>query len=51
MGGYAAYVWSAFGLTVAVLLFNVVTARRRLRTALQEVALKAAREAHRRSRS
>jgi heme exporter protein CcmD len=51
MGGYAAYVWSAFGLTVTVLVFNVVTARRRLRAALQEAALKQAREAHRRNRS
>lgn len=27
MGGYAAYVWSAVGLTLAVLILNVVTAR------------------------
>jgi heme exporter protein D len=28
MGGYAAYVWSAFGITAAVMLANVVMARR-----------------------
>jgi len=28
MGGYAAYVWSSVGLTVAVLIINVITARR-----------------------
>ena len=28
MGGYAAFVWSSFGLAVAVLLWNVLSARR-----------------------
>ena len=28
MGGYAGYVWGAFGLTTVVLLLNVVLARR-----------------------
>jgi len=28
MGGYAGYVWPAFGLTVAVLAFNIWSARR-----------------------
>ena len=30
MGGYGAYVWSAFGLTLAVLGFNVLAARKHL---------------------
>ncbi|MDJ0956644.1 MAG: heme exporter protein CcmD [Arenicellales bacterium] len=29
MGGYAAYVWSAYGLSVAVLVLNVIAARKR----------------------
>jgi heme exporter protein D len=28
MGGYAAYVWSAYGITLAVLLLNIWSARR-----------------------
>ena len=28
MGGYAAFVWSSFGLAAAVLFWNVVSARR-----------------------
>ena len=28
MGGYAAFVWPSFGLAAAVLLWNVVSARR-----------------------
>ena len=30
MGGYAAYVWSAYGITLAVILINVWAARRLL---------------------
>ena len=29
MGGYAAYVWSAYGLSVVVLALNVIAARKR----------------------
>lgn len=29
MGGYAAFVWPAFGVTAAVMIANVVAARRR----------------------
>jgi len=29
MGGYATYVWTAYGLTAVVLLLNWVSARRR----------------------
>jgi heme exporter protein CcmD len=28
MGGYGAYVWPCFGLVVAVLIWNVIAARR-----------------------
>lgn len=28
MGGYAPYVWSAYGITLAVILLNIWTARR-----------------------
>ena len=28
MGGYAAYVWSCFGLAAAVLAWNIMSARR-----------------------
>lgn len=34
MGGYAAFVWPAFGITTAVLVLNVVTARRHDRKVL-----------------
>lgn len=29
MGGYGAYVWSAYGITLIVLIFNIWWARRR----------------------
>ena len=48
MGGYAQFVWSAFGLTLVVLILNIVAARRRLRATLAELAL---REAQRSNRS
>jgi heme exporter protein CcmD len=35
MGGDGAYVWSAYGVTLAVLLLNVWWARRRHQSALQ----------------
>jgi len=31
MGGYATYVWSAYGVTFVVLVYNVVAAVRQLR--------------------
>jgi heme exporter protein D len=49
MGGYAVYVWSTFGLTVAVLLINIMGARRRLQKSLRAVSLRAARQRQRRS--
>lgn len=32
MSGYGAYVWSCYGLALVVLLFNVWSARRQLRS-------------------
>jgi heme exporter protein D len=43
MGGYAQWVWSAFGLAAAVLIYNFIAARRRYRRALDRLALQAAR--------
>jgi heme exporter protein D len=46
MGGYAAYLWPAYGITFAVILLNILWARRRFararadarrRVAMQEV--------------
>jgi heme exporter protein CcmD len=34
MGGYAPWVWSSFGLMVAVLIINTVAANRRYRRAM-----------------
>jgi heme exporter protein CcmD len=39
MGGYAKWVWSAFGFTVLVLLFNVVSARARYRRITRELRI------------
>lgn len=38
MGGYAPYVWSAYGLTAILLLGNLWLAFRRERRVLQELA-------------
>lgn len=35
MKGHGAYVWSAYGITLAVLILNVWLARTKLRSALQ----------------
>ena len=37
MGGYAAYVWSAYGLSVLVLVLNVIAARKRNLTVKKEI--------------
>ena len=44
MGGYAAYVWTAYGITLLVLVLNVAAARRRLRGALRRASELAGRE-------
>lgn len=42
MGGYAVYVWSAYGITLLVLLLNIWSASRRHRAALEQVRRTAA---------
>jgi len=37
MGGYAAYVWTAYGITAAVIGINVWSAQRRYRRAMQAI--------------
>lgn len=44
MGGYAEYVWSTFGLTLIVIVINIVGARRRLHNAIRQASLRAARQ-------
>jgi heme exporter protein D len=39
MGGYAFYVWSAFGITALVLVIEVMSVRSRRRRALEEARL------------
>ncbi|HVO70025.1 MAG TPA: heme exporter protein CcmD [Aggregatilineaceae bacterium] len=36
MGGYAAYVWPAYGLTLVVIVLNIVWARRLLARSREE---------------
>ena len=36
MGGYAAYVWPSYGLTLAVIILNIVWARRLLTRSREE---------------
>ncbi len=37
MGGYAVYVWAAYGMTVVVIALNAWAAQRRLRRTLGEL--------------
>jgi len=39
MGGYAAYVWSAYAITAIVLLLNVILSRREHKQRLRQVKL------------
>lgn len=36
MGGYAAYVWPSYGLTLAIIILNIVWARRLLARSREE---------------
>jgi heme exporter protein D len=36
MGGYAAYVWPSYGLTMAIIVLNIVWARRLLARSREE---------------
>lgn len=40
MGGYGAYVWTAYGLTFGVIVVCVVQARRRQRRILQNIRMR-----------
>ena len=42
MGGYARFVWTAIGLTAAVLVLNVWSAARRFRKVRRDIAMRAA---------
>lgn len=44
MGGQGAYVWPAYGITLAVIVINVWAARRKLANALAEARRAPARE-------
>jgi heme exporter protein D len=37
MGGYATYVWSAYGIAALVLIFNILSARLRERSVRREL--------------
>jgi heme exporter protein D len=36
MGGYAAYVWPSYGLTLVIIVYNIVAARRLLARSREE---------------
>jgi heme exporter protein CcmD len=38
MGGYAAYVWTAYGITAAVIVLNVWSAQRRYHRAMAAIS-------------
>lgn len=40
MGGYALWVWSAFGLTVVILIANIIAAGRRYRQAVERLQVR-----------
>ena len=44
MGGHGAYVWPAYGITLAVIVFNVWAARRKLASALDQARRYAGKE-------
>ena len=47
MGGYAQFVWSAFGVTALVLVANILAARKRFRVTLENLSIRAARQDNR----
>lgn len=46
MGGYAAYVWSAYGISLVVLVMNIVLPIRREKELLHSIKKKLQREGH-----
>ncbi len=47
MGGYAQFVWGAVGIWLACVIYNIVSARRKIRMSLGHAAIAAARHRHR----
>ena len=47
MGGYAQYVWAAFGVTFLIVIGNVIAARRRWRMTRDRLARRVERQASR----
>jgi heme exporter protein CcmD len=43
MGGYAEFVWTCYGLAAVTLVFNVLSARKRLRMTQERMVMRAAR--------
>jgi len=51
MGGYAEFVWSAFGITAVTIIANIWSARRRFRSVHDELELRFRREEQLRTRT
>lgn len=47
MGGYGVYVWPVYALGLVTLIYNVVSARRRMRVALENATLNVRRQRNR----
>ncbi|MAF84539.1 MAG: heme exporter protein CcmD [Gammaproteobacteria bacterium] len=50
MGGYAQFVWGAFGIWFVCVIFNIVAARRKFRISVERATMAAARHHHRTTR-
>jgi len=46
MGGYAAYVWSAYGICAAIMFWNVFAARKESRATLRRIKQRLAQHEH-----
>ena len=44
MGGYGGYVWASYGLTLVIIVYNLIAPIRRERRLLQEIARRRRRE-------
>ena len=49
MGGYAQYVWTAFGVSAVVLVANVIAANRAERVVRRKLAMRLARQPQRKN--
>ena len=50
MDGYARFVWGSFGCWVVCIVYNMISARRKIEAAQKQAEIAAARHRHRRSR-